>query len=85
MFLEMQNGLAQLKSTQEKLHQLTQPNRELTLSQVNNVAKSLGLEIKDKQLKDKQSIADRLAEQVIAKVAKKSPSAVSLVQIDQGT
>lgn len=50
---------------------MTQSNREISLAQVNNVAKSLGIEMKEDQLQDKQTIANTMAQRVLAKVAKK--------------
>lgn len=87
IFLEMQNGLKELKHTQEKLHQISHPKRKTTnLAQVNNLAKTLGIELNTSPHATNEQIANSMAQKVLAKVRKnvKKPSNTQLLQLNNG-
>lgn len=87
MFLEMQNGLKELKHTQERLHNLAHPKKKsgaVNLAQVSSLAKKLGIAIPPNGTNEQ--IANKMAQQVLAKVTKDTkPQNINLLQLENGS
>ena len=76
----MQDGLKELKHTQEKLHNMSHPKKNSAVN-LAQVAQKLGITT---QSATKEQIAQKMAQRMMAKVRKDKPASQSLVQLSNG-